>query len=92
MAILALLSSKEIISKARASLTPVAAEDSMNVPFAPVEARRTPMAAEIKSAAVLDRIVEARRGGKSKWKFRCVPVISIARSVVPVWADIAKPG
>src|SRR5258708_10565468 len=34
----------------------------MNVSiFAPVEARRTSMAAEIKSGTVLDRIVEARR-------------------------------
>src|SRR6202158_3019443 len=34
----------------------------MNVSvFAPIESRRTPMAAEIKSGTVLDRIVEARR-------------------------------
>src|ERR1700732_1535379 len=44
------------------ALTRVAAKDSMNVSVsAPVEARRTPMAAEIKSGTVLDRIVEARR-------------------------------
>src|ERR1700680_2195462 len=44
------------------ALTRVAAKDSMNVSiFAPLEARRTPMAAEIKSVTVLDRIVEARR-------------------------------
>src|SRR3979490_580727 len=34
----------------------------MNVSvFAPLETRRTPMAAEIKSGTVLDRIIEARR-------------------------------
>src|SRR5712671_2858270 len=46
----------------RLSLTPATVKDSMNVSiFAPVEARRTSMAAETKSGTVLDRIVEARR-------------------------------
>jgi len=44
------------------SLTPTAVEDSMNVSvFAPSELDAQPMAAEIKSGTVLDRIVEARR-------------------------------
>jgi indole-3-glycerol phosphate synthase len=44
------------------SLTLAVVKDSIKVSeFAPVEARRAPMTAEIKSGTVLDRIVEARR-------------------------------
>jgi indole-3-glycerol phosphate synthase len=49
-------------TKSCVSLTPATAKDSINVSLsALVGTRRTPMAAEIKSGTVLDRIVEVRR-------------------------------